>query len=326
MRRAFITACVCFGIVFFSASLMRPGYAGNSAAPSVAVAGACNRDCLYGFLDQYLKALTAKDPSHLPLAADVKFTENNVVMKIGDGLWNTISGFGPYDVKFADTKTGNVGYLGVVQETHTNSPFAMRIKVVDGKIAEVETIVARPAAGATPNPNLERYVDKENFRSTLSPAERSPRAKMIELVKGYFDTLQQNNGTLHTVFDPDCNRTENALQSTNNPSNHMFPVTNLGCAGQFQMGYFRYDDRARDRRYPLVDEERGLVLAGVFLDHSGKLATYKMTDGRQLESPMRTPSSLCILELFKIRNGKILQIAANMASVPYNMPSVWREK
>jgi hypothetical protein len=326
MRRAFVAALVCCGVVFFSASLMQPGSAGAFAAEGVAAAGTCNRDCLYGFLDQYLKALVAKDPSHLPLATKVKFTENNVSLKIGDGLWNTISGFGPYDVKFADTKTGNVGYLAVVQETHVSSPFAMRMKVVDGKIAEVETIVARPAGGAAPNPNLERYVDKQNFKDILPPAERSPRAKMISLVKGYFDTLQQNDGTLHTDFDPDCNREENAIQSTNNPTNHIFPVTNLGCAGQFQMGYFRYDDRARDRRYPVVDQERGLVLAGVFLDHSGKLATYKMTDGRQLESPMRTPSSLCILELFKIRNGKILQIAADMAGVPYNMPSVWQDR
>jgi hypothetical protein len=161
------------------------------------------------------------------------------------------------------------------------------------------------------------------LRDTLAPAERSPRAKMIALVNGYFDTLQQNSGALHTDFDPDCNREENAMRSTNNPSNHIFPVTNLGCAGQFQMGYFRYDDRARDRRFPVVDEERGIVLAGMFLDHSGKLGMYKLTDGRELESPMRTPSTLCILELFKIRNAKILQIEAIMANVPYYMAPSW---
>jgi hypothetical protein len=301
----------------------QPASAANSSAlPAAAAATACDRDCLYGFLDQYLKALAAKYPSGLPLAPTVKFTENNVVLKVGDGLWNTISGFGPYDIKFADTANGQVGYLGVVRETHTSSPYAMRMKIRGGKITEIETIVARPAGGNAVA-NLDEYPNKQVLRDNLEPSERSPRAKMIALVNGYFDTLQRNDGTLHTDFDPDCNREENAMRSTNNPTNHIFPVTNLGCAGQFQEGYFRYDDRARDRRFPVVDEERGLVLAGMFLDHSGKLGMYKLTDGRELESPMRTPSTLCILELFKIKNGKILQIEAIMAGVPYNMAPSW---
>jgi len=288
-----------------------------------AAANGCDRDCLDGFLDQYMKALVAKDPSSLPLASTVKFTENNVVMKVGDGLWNTISGVGPAQLEFADTKNGEAGLLGVVRETHANSPFALRLKVKGGKITEIETIVARPPAGATPVAGLDEYPDKQVLKDVLAPAERSSREKMIALVDGYFDTLQQNNGTLHTDFDPDCNREENAMRSTNNPTYHVFPVTNLGCADQFKMGYFLYDDRVRDRRFPLVDEERGLVFAAMFIDHSGKLAHYKMTDGRELDSPMRTPSSLAILELFKIKNGKLLQIEAVMAGVPYNMPPVW---
>jgi len=31
----------------------------------------------------------------------------------------------------------------------------------------------------------------------------------------------------------------------------------LGCKAQFELGNFRYDDRLRARRYPLVDVERG---------------------------------------------------------------------
>jgi hypothetical protein len=317
-----VTIFVAIFVAPFSRSASARDSAGAPWHAAAATAATCDRDCLYGFLDQYLKALAAKDPSGLPLAATVKFTENNVALKVGDGLWNTISGFGPYDIKFADTTAGQVGYLGVVREAHTSSPFALRMKIRGGKITEIETIVARPAGGNAVA-GLDQYPDKQVLRDTLAPNERSPRAKMIALVNGYFDTLQQNNGTLHTDFDPDCNREENAMRSTNNPSNHIFPVTNLGCAGQFQEGYFRYDDRARDRRFPVVDEERGLVLAGMFLDHSGKLGMYKLTDGRELESPMRTPSTLCILELFKIKNGKILQIEAIMAGVPYNMPPVW---
>jgi len=37
---------------------------------------ACDRACLEGFVDQYLAALVASDPSKLPLARNARYTEN----------------------------------------------------------------------------------------------------------------------------------------------------------------------------------------------------------------------------------------------------------
>jgi hypothetical protein len=138
------------------------------------------------------------------------------------------------------------------------------------------------------------------------------------------DTLQLNDGTLHTRFHPDCNRVENGVQTTHNPEfAKIVPVSALGCEEQFRMGNYRYDDRLRARRYPMVDEERGLVLAFAFIDHSGRLAEYKLTDGRTVRSPVRRPHSFYIAELFKIDHGMICQIEANFITVPYNMPRPW---
>jgi hypothetical protein len=36
----------------------------------------CDRACLEGFVDQYLAALVAQDPSKLPLAKNARYTEN----------------------------------------------------------------------------------------------------------------------------------------------------------------------------------------------------------------------------------------------------------
>lgn len=323
MRQRYIAFAACLAIATSIGLLALPVSARNRAPRAeAAAASSCDRQCLYGFLDQYLKALAAHQPAGLPLAASYKYSENNVFLKVGDGLWNTITALGPDGIQFADVPDGEVGYLGVVQESNAKSPYVMRMKIAGGKISQIETIVARPTALFS-QPTLDHFKDIPNFRDILPPSERSPRAKMMQLVEGYFDTLQRNNGTIHTVFDANCNREENAQRSTNNPSNHIFPVTSLGCEGQFKTGYFYYDDRARSRGFPLVDLERGLILARVFLDHSGNVKQYKLTDGRELKSPFLTPSSLDILELFKIRNGKILQIEATMAEVPYNMPSVW---
>jgi hypothetical protein len=49
---------------------------------------ACDRPCLTGMMDRYTEALTKHDPSGLPLAQDVRFTENTAQVNIGEGiLW-----------------------------------------------------------------------------------------------------------------------------------------------------------------------------------------------------------------------------------------------
>ena len=70
----------------------------------------CDRACLEGFLDFYVAAVVAHDASLLPLARDVKFTENGQRLNLDDGLWHTATARGGYTLKLADV-AGNVGEL-----------------------------------------------------------------------------------------------------------------------------------------------------------------------------------------------------------------------
>jgi hypothetical protein len=321
-RTGWIAALVAAAFVQGAAARQSP-----PLAPGMPPA-ACDRACLYGFMDRYLDALVRKDPAKLPWAPNARFTENNVELSIGDGLWGTVTGLGDYKLKFADASTGQVGFYGVVKESVTTSGFSVRLKVEDGKISELETVVLRVAdmgaLGPGENPfNKGVFVDKPILQQDVPPNLRRPRERLISLADGYFDTLQLNDGTLFTEFDPACNRTENGLQTTNNPAKPLGYYSALGCAEQFKLGIYRYDDRLRARRFPLVDEERGLVLAMGFIDHSGRLGSYKLTDGTALESPIRRPHSFHLMELFKIVDGKLRQIEALFIAVPYNMPSPW---
>jgi hypothetical protein len=284
-----------------------------------------NRTTLYAVLNGYLAALAAKNPARVPWARAVRNSENNVMIPTGEGLWGTIESLGDYKLRFADVKSGEVGYFGTVHEPREESAFTVRLKVdKQGKVAEVETIVVRQSDSGIKFENP-RYWDKPILNAIV--VKQTPRAEMIKLSDGYFSTLQMNDGTLHTKFHPDCNRVENGVQTTHNPEfAKIVPVSALGCEEQFKMGNYRYDDRLRGRRFPLVDEERGLVLAFGFIDHSGKLDTYQLTDGRTVHSPVRRPHSFYLAELFKIENGMIMQIEANFITVPYWMPSPWDEK
>lgn len=322
MGKSCVTAGVCLALIVAGASFVRPDHVLAKAAQQ-GVPPSCDRHCLYGVLDQYLAALKAKDPSRLPLAKGARYSENNVAMQIGDGVWGTITGLGDYTLRMADPVNGEVGCYGIVQETNATSMFALRLKVVEGKIAEAETLIRRGEGGG-PFPNKPTLTDMPILTETVPPEDRSPRERMIALADGYFNTLQLNDGTLFTQFDDNCNRIENGLLTTHNPDlMKTIPVANLGCAQQFKLGNYRYDDRVRDRRFFLVDEERGLVMAAGFIDHAGRLENFTLTDGTPIKSPMRTPSTLCLLELFKMRGGKIQQILAVFIGVPYNMPSPW---
>jgi hypothetical protein len=285
---------------------------------------ACDRDCLDGHVDAYLDALRAKDPSKAQWADSVKFTENNVPLAIGDGLWGTITGMGAYDLRAADVSTGQISFFGVVDEPSFSSLFAMRLKVEDNRIAEVETVVLRtitePRGIDWPEPVLEH---KQLFYEVLPEELQRPRERLISIADGYFDTLQLNDGTLYTEFHPDCNRVENGTKTTNNPAVAFTSVGALGCEQQFKLGNYRYDSALRARRFPLVDEERGLVLASGFIDHSGVLDKYTLTDGREIVAPIRYPHSFYLLELFRIEGGKIRQVEAVFVTVPYGMASPW---
>jgi len=294
----------------------------SGAAPSNSSPEQPTRAELYGVLDRYLAALKVRDPGRVAWAAGARTTENNVELMIGDGLWATITTLGSYDLRFADVATGQVGYFGTVTETSDVSAFTLRLRVEDGKVAEAETLVVRDADSGIKFPNP-KFENKPALNHILPIEQRRPRARMIAIADGYFDTLQLNDGTLFTQFDPECNRVENGVQTTNNPALTLVSVAKYGCEAQFKLGNYRIDDRLRARRYPLVDEERGLVLAGAFIDHAGRLGKFKLTDGTEVESPVRRPHSFMLLELFRIRDGKIQQIEANFITVPYNMPSPW---
>src|SRR5689334_5555116 len=52
--------------------------------PTRAKPGRCDRACLEGFVTRYLDAMVAHDPTRLPVAANVVFTENDVPLKLGE--------------------------------------------------------------------------------------------------------------------------------------------------------------------------------------------------------------------------------------------------
>jgi hypothetical protein len=73
-----------------------PAVVGLIAVAASAQSNNCDRACLEGSVDQYLDAMAAHNPKALPLARNVKFTENGQRLELGEGLWSSMAGKGTY--------------------------------------------------------------------------------------------------------------------------------------------------------------------------------------------------------------------------------------
>jgi hypothetical protein len=327
MRTQLLTSLAIAALI--SAVFLTPlaSAAGHAGDPPTATS-ACEDSCLTGFVDQYLAALVAHDPSRLPLAAHVKFTENTIPLKLGDALWGTISGTGTYKVYFADPQAGEVGFEGTIQENGTPAILVLRLKVVDRKITEVETIVRRGAGPATaleklghPNPV---------FVTPLTRSERVSRADMLKIANEYFEGIVHLSGDM-VPFDDKCNRILDGIQDTNNPSYNegwghgSFNPAAMGCRENMNTKIWAYIKSVNPRRFMVVDEKMGIVFGFFMFNHPGTVLEADVPGVGKVPMPAsaKRPFSVEVAEFFKIQNGKIRQIEGVQLALPYKQPTGW---
>jgi hypothetical protein len=300
-------------------------------------AASCDRACLEGFVDQYFDALLAHDPSKVPLAPNVRYTEDGQKLAIGDGLWRTMHAKGHYRLFVTDPQAGQVAFFGTIEEDNrdpakgTEVLMALRLKVKGGKITEIEELMVRDEKPALAMDG--KQVDPI-YLAVVPPSERVSRAAMIATADKYFTGMQKNDGKGDYPFADDCNRLENGGQTTNAPTppgqTRPDPKTatnysaQWSCMEQFKSGLLHFVSRIRDRRYVAVDEERGIVFAFGFFDHQGgDTRHFKTPDGRDVVAGPVQPWTWEIAELFKVQGGKIHRIQAVLQRSPFGMNSGW---
>lgn len=272
--------------------------------------GPCDRACLEGFVNQYLQALAARDASRLPVTPDVRFSENDVDLRLGEALWRTATGLGTYKLYFADPQAGQVGFMGTIRENGRPAAFVLRLKVQDGLISEVETLVLRNENTAN---NLEKAGAPDPvLLETVPVAQRQPRGTLIATTNLYFEAIEQGNGQV-APFDADCNRFENGIRTSGAQ----------GCSAQLDTHIFDYIQSIRPRRFLIVDEERQTVFGSFMFNHPGDI-TWVNSPGqgrREMPGAAKRPFAVDVAELFRIKDGKIRKVEALMVSLPYGAGS-----
>ena len=302
----------------------------------MAISAPLDRAGLERLADQYMRAVVRHDPTGLPLAKDVRYTELGQEMELGDGFWGTATGIGNYRQIFSDPEDGQVGWFCTMEEGERPLLMVVRLRLQLGLITEIETGYYRQmgfGGGANWNDLGPPALNKQGkplpaWAKTTPREQRLPRQELINIANCYFAGLQNNDGKGYYPFTDDCHRLENGVATSNNPDLKMgdgsFNPAAMSVKAAFETGFYGVVTRIHDRRFPVVDEERSIVLAFGVFDHAGTKLTVRLTDGRDF--PMRMfnrPSSLYIAEAFKIENGLISQIEALCASVPYHSKTGW---
>lgn len=294
----------------------------------------CNRACLENVVDQYLTALVAHDPKRLPLSKDVMYTENDQVMEIGDGFWKTVEGRGNYTHIFADPEFAQVAYMGTMREAGGPILMSVRLRIELGRITEVESVYFKPGGGGPNNiADMDKPHKPEDFWFKPAYEQKLSRQELISIADAYFSGLQKNdgkgvNGTGTYPFTNDCHRIENGSPTTNvpRPANEDPNTINgfsMDCLSQFKLGYYFVVQNIHDRRYPVVDEERGIVWSHAVFDQ-GTVNQGVLSDGRPYTfRGFNRPSSILVTEAFLIENGKIRRVEMVGPGVVYHMNSPW---
>ena len=286
---------------------------------------ACDRACLEGFLDLYLEALVAGDPTRLPLADDAVFVENNQTLEIGQGTWRTVTGLGRYRHYFADAAAAQAAVIAVVEENGTDIIYDLRLAIADREIAEIEALAIRDPAGAARYE--ERGAPHPKFLETVPAERRLPRERLVAVADRYLSGMQRNDpyGD-YSFFHDECDRWEHARRTTNNDPEEYGHSTDtvfvtLGCRAQFETGFLGFVTRIRDRRYVVVDEERQTVFGFAMLDHDGTVRSIPLASGEDFVVPpyFSSPRMLQAGEAWRIEEEKIRQIEMTLTELPYGM-------
>ena len=283
--------------------------AAGATAP-VGAQPACDRACLTSHIDAYFTALFANDAARLRQAARARITDNGAEKRLADTFWADAEA-SVYRFDIVNTDRGDTGTQTVIRNADGSKTMHMvRLKVLNGAITEIETIRANEGdADRLWGPDQLTAVSPDLLQSIREP-ERDSYYELIAAAEGYWRAFQTNGTPAYhpARLMPDARRYENGLQTTGLVRNGEYQSAQRG----FDEGRF-LNRNIWDRRYPVVDEERGIVLS---------IVRFGIKGGATSASSV-TSNDRVVAEFFAVKRGYIQEIQAVLFNLPDAQPTGW---
>lgn len=187
--------------------------------------------------------MVQNEPAIVPLSENARFTEDAQVLQPGEGLWGTATALRQHRLSVVDDVWDTVAGFAIIDEGAETVLLSYRLKVADGGLTEVETLVSRynpdapvgPLGGAPSS-----FADREAFATVnaafhqeVPESLRESREAIIRIADLYPAGLKAGsfvevdapiapearrleNGTL--LAGPDCQFNENCRDMKTQPS------------------------------------------------------------------------------------------------------------
>jgi len=286
-----IFAVMCASAAVASLAFAPAPARANDSAVAAKGPNECNRRCLLKVLTDYTEALTNDDTSNLPVARKLRVTSNGTVTKLGHGsVWGKDRRI-KFRQAFVDPKTGAAIFLGTVTNTPTRDMpiwwfYAVRLKIADKKITEVEEISYAGALGSKSAATLQ--LPDRIFDTVLPEDERSTARRLKGIANEYFDIVSHRMDYRKGPWHPECQRKELGVYTVNSDK-----FMRGSCEGEFKDPRIKWI--VTNRRFYITDVKRGVVIA---LAHFNAPPDY----------PDNNPS--VVFEIFKVQDGLIRYVEA----------------
>jgi hypothetical protein len=313
-----------------------------AAMGSATAAPKCDRQCLIDLMQKYIGALSKHAPKDLPFAEKVKFTENSEktveFLEIGKGLWENATG-GPteFQIFVADPEAQAAACLVVMKEKDKDIILGARLKLENDKITEAEHLVVRGGAMSKmpygSMPTLQKA--RPGFSEDVPKAEQMKREDLNRIGLAYYDALTSEDGT-RAPFAAECERRENGMTtaggappapSSKTPPGGAMPTGGFGnvprdCAGQLSAGVFSYITEIKPRMV-VADVQKGISVGFSMFRHDGTKRLPQNAAPGTSNKTQYGQFNLAAMHIYKIRNGKLYEIEAPGAVLPYDIKSGW---
>jgi hypothetical protein len=266
-----------------------PGSAvGQSTQATVpAPAPACDRQCLRTVMDDFVKAMAAGKTASVPLGQQAEVRENTKLVTLDATAWKQVKAVRSLMI-FADHISGNVvSRAGVELADGKAGYISTRLKVAaQGRITDVEmSSDVSPRVVSAYVWNLD-----PQLTAAIPPEQRMTRVALEALGRRYFHALSTHQPVAADFDDASCNRFHSGQQITNAGNSTVESGPPRTCVAS--MNGDRPWGPATEQRFPVIDEEQGIVF-GVTLLH-------------YLKTPNQ--SVMYVSEIFKVVGGKIVKI------------------
>ena len=280
-------------VVVFSGTLLV-----LSLLPPAVYAQQCDRACLTGMLTQFVNALVAHDSSKLPLADNVRYTEDSRNARLGEGIWKSVTAAGGFRQDYIDTRKQVAASHVLLREGETQVLYSVLLHVSGMKIAGIETLVQRVSATGKFQPT-ELGKPIRGMNTPVPAGQRNSREEMIRIALTYPEGLRIGNFTDGgTPFAVDAYRVENGVITADqtDPRRRMYEQNIIVHPGIIPS-------------VAAVDEENGTVLLWMNFGHTG--------------DSYGVGNALVTFEAFKVWGGKIQSVNAFFKGLPISTARFW---